>query len=251
MISGDVAGKPREADDMSHLLIIDDDEDILKLLERFFHSFGHNVTTIASGQNIFKILDDEAIDLIILDIMMPGEDGFELCRRLRQRCQIPIIMLTAIATATDRVVGLELGADDYVTKPFDQRELLARVKAVLRRSGRGPELVTSTAHPVLKFGAWRLDVVSRELRSAQNILVPLSGREFDLLLAFVENPHKVLSRDHLLDTAHGEQYDAFDRSIDTQVSRLRRKLEPDAKNPTVIKTVRSGGYIFTLDVRAG
>ncbi|MBB2169047.1 response regulator transcription factor [Gluconacetobacter aggeris] len=235
---------------MTHLLIVDDDEEILLLLTRFFETYGHEVSVASDGREMFAVLEAASINLVILDLMMPGENGLELCAELRKKSQVPIIMLTAVDALTDRIVGLELGADDYITKPFDQRELLARVKAVLRRIEPMRQPTTQT-RPLLLFGSWRLDIARRELRTAKNILIPLSGREFDLLLAFVERPHEVMSRDQLLDLAHGERHDAFDRSIDTQVSRLRRKLEPNAKDPSIIKTVRSGGYIFTLDVRPG
>ncbi len=234
---------------MPDLLIVDDDEDILSLLTRFFRSYEYRVSVASNGTEMFAALEGKPVDLVILDLMLPGEDGLTLCRRLRHDSNIPVIMLTAAITPMDRVVGLELGADDYITKPFDPRELLARVKAVLRRGGR--ESAGTQTRPLLLFGDWRLDVARRELRSSSNMLVPLSGREFDLLLAFAERPQQVMSREQLLDLAHGVLHDAFDRSIDTQVSRLRRKLEPDAKNPTIIRTVRSGGYIFTPGVRRG
>ena len=238
---------------MPDLLIVDDDEDILSLLTRFFQSYGYGISTAGNGTGMFEALARKPVDLVILDLMMPGEDGLALCKRLRHGSNLPVIMLTAAVTPMDRVVGLELGADDYLTKPFDPRELLARVKAVLRRSE--PNAVSETGavqtRPLLLFDEWRLDVARRELRSSRNTLVPLSGREFDLLLAFAERPQQVMSREQLLDLAHGVLHDAFDRSIDTQVSRLRRKLEPDARNPTIIRTVRSGGYMFTPSVRRG
>ena len=236
---------------MPDLLIVDDDEDILALLGRFFRSHAYKVTTASSGVGMFHALSAGATDLVILDVMMPDEDGLSLCRRMRQQSNTPIIMLTAAITHTDRVVGLELGADDYLTKPFDPRELLARVKAVLRRTEAGHERGGGSTRPLLLFGQWRLDVARRELRSSNNTLVPLSGREFDLLLAFAERPQQVMSRDQLLDVAHGALHDVYDRSIDTQISRLRRKLETDTKNPTIIRTVRSGGYMFTPTVRCG
>ncbi|HWK47439.1 MAG TPA: winged helix-turn-helix domain-containing protein, partial [Stellaceae bacterium] len=174
------------------------------------------------------------------------------CQRLRTGSRVPVIMLTAMADHTDRVVGLEIGADDYLTKPFDQRELLARVKAVLRRvAERAVEPKSSVTRPELRFAGWRLDVARRELRSADNALILLSGGEFDLLLAFVEHPQRVLTRDQLLDIARGLSHAAYDRSIDVQVSRLRHKLEDDPKNPEVIRTVRNGGYIFTPAVTRG
>jgi two-component system OmpR family response regulator len=233
---------------MPHLLIVDDDDDILSLLTNFFRKHGHTVTTAANGIGMFEVLQRQAIDLVILDVMLKGEDGFSLCRKLRANSRMPVIMLTAVGDPMDRIIGLELGADDYVTKPFDQRELLARVKAVLRRA---PEELAATgegSRPVLAFGDWRLDVARRELRSASGTLILLSGAEFDLLLAFSEHPQRVLTRDQLLDLARGPVHDAYDRSIDTLVSRLRQKLETDPKTPSLIRTVRNGGYIFEAKV---
>jgi two-component system OmpR family response regulator len=232
-----------------HLLIVDDDEDILSLLTKFFRKHSHEVTVAADGAAMFAALEEHPINLIILDLMLQGEDGFSLCRRLRAASHVPVIMLTAMADQTDRIVGLEIGADDYLTKPFDARELLARVKAVLRRTALNGAPATSAAtRPALCFGDWRLDVTRRELRSANNTLVVLSGGEFDLLLAFAEHSQRVLTRDQLLDLSRGVSHGAFDRSIDVQVSRLRYKLETDPKNPTLIRTVRNGGYIFAAKV---
>ncbi len=237
---------------MPHLLLVDDDEDILSLLTTFFQKHAHTVSSAKDGEGMFAALKVQAIDLVILDVMLQGEDGFSLCRRLREVSRVPVIMLTAMADPTDRVVGLEIGADDYLTKPFDQRELLARVKAVLRRTiEMSVSQASSETRPILSFAGWRLDVAKRELRSQDNALVLLSGSEFDLLLAFAEHPQHVLTRDQLLDFAHGLSHTAFDRSIDVQVSRLRRKLEDDSKNPSVIRTVRNGGYIFTPKVTRG
>ncbi|MDZ5647518.1 response regulator [Nitrospirillum sp. BR 11828] len=230
------------------LLIVDDDEDILSLLTLFFQKHGYNVRVAEDGGGMHAALAAEPVDLVILDVMLRGEDGFSLCRSLRTASRVPVIMLTAMADHTDRVVGLEIGADDYLTKPFDARELLARVKAVLRRTreGGGPAAET---RPCLGFAGWRLDVARRELRSEDGTLVLLSGGEFDLLLAFVEHPQRVLTRDQLLDLARGLSHGAYDRSIDVQVSRLRHKLEDDPKTPALIRTVRNGGYIFTPQVR--
>jgi two-component system OmpR family response regulator len=234
---------------MAHLLLVDDDEDILSLLATFFRKHSHTVSVAANGKDMFAALEKEAIDLIILDVMLEHEDGFSLCRRLRATSSVPVIMLTALADHTDRVVGLELGADDYLTKPFDQRELLARVKAILRRvsvAALSPK--PDGARPVLGFAGWRLDVVRRELRSADNSLVVLSGGEFDLLLTFLEHPQRTLSREQLIDLARGSTHIAFDRSIDVQVSRLRYKLEPDPRNPALIRTIRGAGYMFLAEV---
>jgi two-component system OmpR family response regulator len=237
---------------MPHILLVDDDEDILSLLTSFFRKHAHTVTAAQDGAAMFAALEEHPIDLVVLDVMLRNEDGFSLCRRLRATSTVPVIMLTAMADHTDRVVGLEIGADDYLTKPFDQRELLARVKAVLRRTtetAAAPK--RSETRPVLCFAGWRLDVARRELRSADNALVLLSGGEFDLLLAFAEHPRRVLTRDQLIDLARGSTHVTYDRSIDVQVSRLRYKLEADPKNPSLIRTVRNGGYIFSSEVTRG
>jgi two-component system, OmpR family, response regulator len=237
---------------MPHLLIVDDDDDILSLLTNFFKKHSHTVTVAADGATMFAALERQSIDLVILDVMLRGEDGFNLCQRLRAISHVPIIMLTAVTDHTDRTVGLELGADDYVTKPFDQRELLARVKAVLRRTADALAApAPSNIRPMMCFGDWRLDVARRELRSSDNTLVLLSGGEFDLLLAFVEHPQRVLTRDQLLDLARGPAHAAYDRSIDTLVSRLRHKLQADSKAASVIRTVRNGGYVFEAKVTRG
>ena len=237
---------------MPHLLLVDDDEDILSLLTTFFRKHGHTVSVAEDGAAMFAALEQNTIDLIVLDVMLQHEDGFSLCRRLRATSSMPIIMLTAVADHTDRVVGLEVGADDYLTKPFDQRELLARVKAVLRRTAASNAAPKQDAtRPVLCFAGWRLDVVRRELRSADDTLVLLSGAEFDLLLAFAEHPRRVLTREQLIDIARGSTHIAFDRSIDVQVSRLRNKLEQDPKNPSLIRTVRNAGYMFLPEVTRG
>ncbi len=232
---------------MPHILIVDDDRDILDLLSMFFVKHSFDVSVAADGAGAFAALD--GIDLVILDVMLKGEDGFGICRRMRAQSAVPIIMLTAMSDHTDRVVGLEIGADDYLSKPFDARELLARVKAVLRRSTATPPPPSGTStRPVLAFAGWRLDVARRELRASDRSLMILSGAEFDLLLAFAEHSQRVLNRDQLLDLARGAMHAAYDRSIDVLVSRLRRKLEPDPKAPTVIRTVRNGGYVFTPEV---
>src|SRR6267143_5404343 len=237
---------------MPHLLCVDDDTDILALLTNFFRKHSHVVSTATNSTEMFAILKNQPIDLVILDVMLQAEDGFSVCRTLRAVSQIPVIMLTAVGDHTDRVVGLEIGADDYLTKPFDQRELLARVKAVLRRTAAGGTVATSAdTRPALCFADWRLDVTRRELRSANNTLVVLSGGEFDLLLAFAEHPQRVLTREQLLDQSRGAAHAAYDRSIDVQVSRLRHKLEADPKNPALIRTVRNGGYIFLPKVTRG
>jgi two-component system OmpR family response regulator len=238
--------------DMPHLLLVDDDEEILSLMADFFRKHGYAASVAENGAAMFAAMKKNPVDLVILDVMLRNEDGFTLCRSLRAAPPVPIIMLTAMTDHTDRVVGLELGADDYVTKPFDQRELLARVRAVLRRTAEVAATPSrSDTRPVLCFAGWRLDVARRELRTADNGLVILSGGEFDLLLAFAEHPQRVLTRDQLIDLARGSTHVAYDRSIDVLVSRIRHKLEEDPKNPVIIRTVRNGGYMFSPTVARG
>ena len=233
---------------MSHLLIVDDDLEVLDLLRKFFVQQGYDVDVATDGVALWAALERQMPDLIILDLMMPGENGLTLCQRLRQQHSTPVIMLTAMGELSDRVVGLEMGADDYVSKPFDARELLARVRAVLRRVGEVRPLTGQVPHPLIKFCDWQLDLTRRELRSPDQVMIPLSAGEFDLLLVFVEHPQRILTRELLLDLARGRTHEAFDRSIDVQVSRLRRKLEIDSKRPEMIRTVRNGGYLFTPSV---
>jgi two-component system OmpR family response regulator len=236
-----------------HILVVDDDREIRDLLARYLGKHGLRVRGAADGREMRQALDDWSIDLIILDLMLPGEDGLSLCRRLRTESKIPVIMLTAMGEETDRIVGLEMGADDYVAKPFNPRELLARIKAVLRRTEGGQAGRADAADPpsILVFAGWRLDLQKRELVSPQNVLVPLSAGEYDLLAAFATHPQRVLSRDQLLDLARGREAQPFDRAIDVQVSRLRKKIEADPGSPVLIKTVRSGGYLFTSTVEKG
>ncbi|MBC7905876.1 MAG: response regulator [Rhodospirillaceae bacterium] len=234
-------------DTQPHILVVDDDREIRDLLARFLAKHGLRVTTAKDGGEMERALSDWAIDLVVLDLMMPGEDGLSLTRRLRgQGVAVPIVMLTAMGEDTDRIVGLEMGADDYVAKPFNPRELLARIKAVLRRAqGPVPRPAQTGSGNRYSFHNWVLDVTTRDLTSPDGVVLTLSAGEFDLLQAFVEHPRRVLSRDQLLDFARGRQAIPFDRSIDIQVSRLRRKLNDDAKDPQMIKTVRGGGYLFT------
>ncbi|WP_043361271.1 response regulator [Belnapia sp. F-4-1] len=233
---------------MPHILIVDDDEDILTLLTQFLQNHGCRVSVARDGTEMFTILEERAVDVVVLDVMLPDESGFDLCRRLRTSSSVPVIMLTAVSDHMERVIGLEIGADDYITKPFNARELLARTKAVLRRGDGSAVSRPKETRPMLSFGRWRLDIARRELRSEDNTLVPLSSGEFDLLLAFAEHPQRVLTRDMLMDLARGESHAAFDRSIDVQVSRLRRKLEDSPRSPELIRTVRNGGYILTAAV---
>jgi two-component system OmpR family response regulator len=244
-------GNPGVMNAAPHLLIVDDDKELCALLSKFLSRHGYRVSIAHNGSEMASILEASRVSLVILDLMLPGEDGLSLCRQLRATRTLPIIMLTAMGDEVDRIIGLEMGADDYLAKVANPRELLARVRAVLRRAG-APEGGTPAAQKrILEFAGWRLDVTHRQLYSAKDALVPLRAGEFELLLAFVERPRRVLSRDQLLDLSRGRSANVFDRSIDVQVSRLRRKFEPDPKKPTLIKTVRSGGYILAANVVAG
>jgi two-component system OmpR family response regulator len=210
------------------------------------------VSVAVDGREMRKALADRAIDLVVLDLMLPGEDGLSLCRRLRSDSNLPVIMLTAMGEEIDRIVGLEMGADDYLAKPFNPRELLARIKAVLRRAGASSadaaEATDEQSATRVRFDGWTLDLSKRELISPSGVLVPISGGEFALLATLVAHPRRVLSRDQLLDFARGRDAQPFDRSIDVQVSRLRRKIENDPREPALIKTVRGGGYLFAAKV---
>ena len=233
-----------------HLLIVDDDKELCSLLSKFLSRHGYRVSVAHNGGEMASTLEASRVNLVILDLMLPGEDGLVLCRRLRATSTLPIIMLTAISDETDRIIGLEMGADDYLAKVPNPRELLARVRAVLRRAGPPEARASVDQKRILEFAGWRLDVTHRQLFSAKNALVPLRAGEFDLLLALAERPQRVLTRDQLLDLSRGRTANVFDRSIDVQISRLRRKIEPDPKEPTLIKTVRSGGYILAANVVA-
>ncbi len=234
-----------------HILIADDDRQIRTSLARFLGASGFRVSASEDGATMCAALEKGRFDLIVLDIMMPGEDGLSLCRRLRAESKIPIILLTALTSEVDRIVGLELGADDYICKPFSPRELLARIRAVLRRTGDVAQKGANALGVSYGFEGWRLDAVRRTLHNPQGALVELTAGEFDLLLAFAERPKHVLTRDQLLDLTRGRESSIFDRTIDVQVSRLRRKIEADPQLPMLIKTVRSGGYVFCADVVAG
>lgn len=231
-----------------HILIVDDDAEIRDLVARFLKKHDIRVETAADGRAMRELMEKSRFDMVVLDLMLPGEDGLSLCRRLRVETSMPVIMLTALGEETDRIIGLEMGADDYLAKPFNPRELLARIRAVLRRSGSAAQPVDEGNGQTLTFDGWSLDLAKRELRGPDGALVALTSGEFDLLAAFAERPKRVLNRDQLLDLTRGRTANAFDRSIDVQLSRLRRKVETDPKDPTLIKTVRGGGYIFTAEV---
>jgi two-component system, OmpR family, response regulator len=242
-------GSPGAGNTMPHLLIVDDDRETCRLLSKFLTRHGYRVSLAPDGRAMMQALATARINLIILDLMLPGEDGLSLCRRLRAQSTVPIIMLTAIGEETDRIIGLEMGADDYLPKAANPRELLARIRAVLRRAGAPAASPEVARNRVLEFAGWRLDVTQRRLLSPDHALVPLRASEFELLLALAERPQRVLTRDQLLDLARGRAATGFDRSIDILISRLRRKIEADPTEPALIRTVRSGGYIFAAAVR--
>jgi len=227
-----------------HVLIVDDDAEIRALLGEYLRKQGYRTTAVADGRALRAAIDRSRPDLVILDVMLPGEDGLTLCRDLRARSGIPIIMLTARGEETDRIVGLELGADDYVSKPFNPRELLARVKSVLRRARSLPENLQPREVPSYRFAGWTLDPATRNLTAPDRVVIPLSGTEFRLLRVFLDHPNRVLTRDQLIDLMLSRDATPFDRAIDVQVSRLRQRLRDDAREPTLIKTVRGQGYVF-------
>ena len=231
------------------ILIVDDEADIREPLAEYLIRNELNVVMAGSAAEARTQINQSEVDLIILDIMMPNEDGLSLCRDLRTRSDVPIILLTARTDDIDRIIGLEMGADDYIGKPFSPRELLARIKAVLRRTGPRSNRLQVQGQRVYSFNTWLVNVDERNLMSVDGVNVPMGDAEFRLLLAFVTRPGQVLSRSQLLDLADAREADPFDRSIDNRIVRLRRKLEEDPANPSLIKTVRSGGYVFTAQVR--
>jgi two-component system, OmpR family, response regulator len=236
---------------IDHVLIVDDDRGIRELLAGYLERNGMRVSLAANGRQMRAALEESAPDLIVLDLMMPGEDGLVLCRELRTgKCQnVPVLMLTARSEEADRIVGLEMGADDYLSKPFAVRELLARVRAVLRRARMlPPGMQLTESAQTLGFGGWRLDTISRHLLDADDTMVALSGAEYRLLRVFLDHPQRVLTRDQLLNLTQGRQADQFDRSIDLLVSRLRQRLRDVAREPRYIKTLRSEGYVFSSAV---
>jgi two-component system OmpR family response regulator len=235
-----------------HILVVDDDKEIRALLSKFLTKNGLRVSVAADGREMRRVLDEAKIDLIVLDLMLPGDSGLSLCGQLRATTTIPILMLTAVAEDTDRIIGLEMGADDYLAKPFNPRELLARIRAVLRRAeDRTPAVRATETEPdaTLAFDGWQVQPARRQLLDPSGRPVDLTGGEFDLLMALIERPQRVLSRDRLLDLTKGRAASLFDRSVDVQIGRVRRKLESAAPGGGgLIATVRGGGYMFTAAV---
>ncbi|MET3136140.1 two-component system OmpR family response regulator [Undibacterium sp. GrIS 1.2] len=235
-------------DTPSKILIVDDDRDIRSLLADYLDGHGYSTLMAADGNAMWAALDSNQVDLVVLDLNLPGDDGLTLCRNLRAKSMMPVIMLTARSEPLDRILGLEMGADDYLPKPFEPRELLARIRSVLRRTqsmtlGSNGEQVQR-----LKFSDWTLDLTARHLVSPEGMVIALSGAEFRMLNIFLDHPNRILNRDQLLNMTHGRDADPFDRSIDIQISRLRQKLREDARSPQIIKTVRNGGYVLSVNV---
>jgi two-component system OmpR family response regulator len=231
-----------------HILIVDDDAEIRSLLGNYLRKKGYRASVAADGKAMWTALARGKVDLIVLDLMLPGEDGLTLCRDLRAKSDTPVIMLTALGEETDRIVGLEMGADDYLGKPFSPRELLARIKSVLRRYRSLPRSLRADAARNIAFAGWRLDIAARHLVSADGVVSSLSGAEFQLLKIFLSHPNHVLSRDQLMVLAKGREADPTDRTIDIQVSRLRHRLGDDPADPKIIKTVRGEGYVLAATV---
>jgi two-component system OmpR family response regulator len=229
-----------------HILVVDDDREIRDLLARFLRGQGFRVSTARDGREMRRDFDEARYALIVLDLMLPGEDGLSLLRWVRAQGHMPVVMLTAMGEETDRIVGLELGADDYLPKPFNPRELLARIRAVLRRADATEEAPVPAGG--FRFAGWRLETARRRLLDPAGVEVALTGNEYELLVALLERPGRVLTREILLDLVHGRATGPFDRAVDVAVSRLRRKLDDDGKSPEIVKTVRGGGYVFAVPV---
>jgi two-component system OmpR family response regulator len=230
------------------VLIVDDDAEIRTLLHDYLERNGYRCVAVADGRSMLAMLDQAPVDLIVLDLMLPGLDGLTLCRDLRARSDVPVIMLTARGEDTDRIIGLEMGADDYLAKPFNPRELLARIKVILRRARGAVRMRVGEHMQRMRFADWKLDLTTRNLVSPKGVVVALSGAEFRLLKVFLERPNRVLNRDQLMELTQGQGAEALDRSIDVLVSRVRQRLEEDAREPRIIKTVRGEGYVLASAV---
>jgi len=235
-------------DTNSHILVVDDDREIRTLLAEYLDANGFRTLTATNGADMRKVLDESRVDLIVLDLTLPGEDGLTLCRNLRAQSNVPVIMLTARGEPLDRILGLEMGADDYLAKPFEPRELFARIRSVLRRTQALPPSMMRPEAKTMHFSGWTLDLTARHLLNAEGVVVALSGAEFRMLKVFLDHPNRILNRDQLLELTQGREADPFDRSVDIQISRLRQKLGDDARTPTIIKTIRNEGYVLATTV---
>ena len=236
------------AETQQHILVVDDDREICSLLRDYLEKNGFRASVAADGKAMRRALEQSHVDLIVLDLMLPGEDGLTLCRELRARSQVPVLMLTALSEEVDRIVGLEVGADDYLAKPFSPRELLGRIKAILRRTAYMPREPVAEEVKGYRFGDWRLDTTTRTLEHADGAHVALNGAEFRLLAILLAHPKRVLSRVQLMELLRGRDMDPFDRSIDVRISRLRQTLRDEARSPTIIKTVYGEGYVIGVPV---
>ncbi|OWW21466.1 response regulator [Noviherbaspirillum denitrificans] len=232
----------------ARILIVDDDREISSLLAEYLEKNGYRTATAGDGKAMWKALDEHHVDLIVLDLNLPGDDGLTLCRNLRARSSVPVIMLTARGEPVDRILGLEMGADDYLPKPFEPRELFARIRSVLRRTQAAPSAQQAPESQLLRFAGWTMDTTARHLVNPEGVVVALSGAEYRLMKIFLDHANRVLSRDQLLNMTAGRDADPFDRSIDLQISRLRQKLGEDARSPQIIKTVRNEGYVLATTV---
>ena len=235
-------------DTNSHILVVDDDREIRTLLAEYLDANGFRTLTATNGADMRKVLEESRVDLIVLDLTLPGEDGLTLCRNLRAQSNVPVIMLTARGEPLDRILGLEMGADDYLAKPFEPRELFARIRSVLRRTQALPPNMSRSEAKAMHFSGWTLDLTARHLLSNDGVVVALSGAEFRMLKVFLDHPNRILNRDQLLELTQGREADPFDRSVDIQISRLRQKLGDDARTPTIIKTIRNEGYVLATTV---
>ncbi|MFK0161201.1 response regulator [Rhizobium sp. NPDC090279] len=243
-----MASEDETLETKAHMLVVEDDQEIARMLLELVRENGFDATAVNSGSEMDRALSGRTFDLVILDAMLPGEDGFSICRRLRASSRTPILMLTALREDIDRIIGLELGADDYVTKPFNPRELIARLKALLRRASYMPEQADGDDLSKVTFAGWVVDPKSRQVTDPDGAEVSMTTAEFDLLVALCKNPNKILSREQLLSMTHAGAAGPVERSVDAHVSRLRQKIEPSLKDPTLIKTVRLGGYMFAVKV---
>jgi two-component system OmpR family response regulator len=236
-------------DKPDHILIVDDDTEIRTLLTRYLEKNGLRATAVADGRAMWQALERGSFDLVVLDLMLPGDDGLTLCRNLRAKSDVPVVMLTARGDETDRIVGLEMGADDYLPKPFSARELLARIKVILRRTRSLPPNMQPQDQHLIRFAGWTLDTTQRELITPGGKSTAIGGAEYKLLRVFLDHPNRVLDRDQLLDLSQGREADPLDRAIDVQVSRLRHRLGDDSRSPQLIKTVRGEGYVLAAQVQ--
>jgi two-component system OmpR family response regulator len=243
---GRTAGTTPERSD--HILVVDDDAEIRTLLTRYLEKNGLRATAVGDGKAMWRVMATGAYDLVVLDLMLPGDDGLTLCRQLRAKSEIPILMLTARGDETDRIVGLEMGADDYLPKPFSPRELLARIKVILRRTRSLPPNLKPQDEHLVRFAGWTLDTARRQLVSPTGVETAIGGAEYKLLRVFLDHPNRVLDRDQLLDLSQGREAEPLDRSIDVQISRLRQRLGDDPRSPALIKTVRGEGYVLSVPV---